>query len=149
MIRKINPTSCLVFCSLCISACAGVLAGLSHHFPDCGPTSQDCVGSCSLPFFFPLFSICCLHNNCFSCIQHWCAWTISLFLFKVMVAILALKWHLCTLNVCSFQSAWNVFCVLHEVRSNSFDTRPHRLLTAQFCFTFWCCVTLYCSKNSI
>lgn len=51
--------------------------------------------------------------------------------------------------VCSLQSAWNVFSVLHEVRNNSFDTRPPRLLTAQFCFTFWCCVTLYCSKNSI
>ena len=42
MIHSINAMDCLVFCSLCISARASVLADLSWHFPDHGPISQDC-----------------------------------------------------------------------------------------------------------
>lgn len=115
MTHKISATYLPGFLALCVWVHAPVFwLVFLVIFPIVVPSPKT-AGSCSLPFFFSLFSIYCLQNNCFSCMQHRCPWTISLFLFKAVVAILALKWHLSTRNVCSFQFVWNVFCVLHEV----------------------------------
>lgn len=69
----------------------------------------------------------------FSCLKQW--WPFLL-------------WN--DISTCSLSplfSLFEMFCMSCMKSSNSFDTWPPRLLTAQFSFTFWCYVTLSCSKK--
>lgn len=99
-----------------------------------GPT--PCPVFCNLPTQSLLFSDTAIHSVA----------TASLVLFKLL-------WLLLVWNVISALSMSLIFSLLEVLfvphikpKNNSFDTRLHRLLTARFCFTFWCYVTLYHSK---